>query len=62
MFKKAEPKAEPKQVTQPAEETAEAKPTLATKRAAAKRQFAKADAAADPTPEEATLGRAIRGY
>lgn len=45
-----------------ADETPEAKTTTTPKRAAAKEQFAKADAAGAPTLDEIRVGLAARGY
>lgn len=57
---KASVAAEKKTVT--ADETPDAQPTLETKKAAARHQFAKADRAGSATPEEGTLSRAFRGW
>lgn len=53
----------PKEIVQKGEDTAEAKVAAPAKKAAARKQFKKADAAADArSPEEIQASLAVRGY
>lgn len=63
MAKPTTKRAAPKKVaTVQADDTPETKATTTAKRAAAKEQFAKADAAGAPSAEEVRVGLAARGY